>query len=795
MTMSLPKNRGIVLISVIFLTVLIGMYVASTLSLSRGQLAVANQTHEDRLAEQAARSGLEYALARLEENSQWRGDGNALVVNSPHLKVREDLGNVVGLIRSADGSVAQFRLRFNYQDGAGGGDARDNPTASMMFDSEHISVNNLAEPEEAAFPLGNGGQVTGYPVPAQSVALVCEGRVASEFGSFDETSLNPDVTRLQASRTLEGIYRIKDLSGSTPVEDAVSMAAKDVAVNLFDGDSVNPAGLTLSDASGNDLPKMRSRGDVSVRNEDGSDGDVLGPESQILIPTTNNLTANLASTISRQDEDLNSGFYQLAWDGVPTNSTSASELNAGVYVYWESDGQLHYYPDNYETYREKMIADPSFVTNPGETGNILPPGIEFVTAGDAGPDGVTSSKNRFVVSNDVEVVSPSGQPDTVDLSILPRGGAKEDIEGPGGGSGGPTPPGSVPTGVANLFPNITPQTTTNFGQEVFNGIQNSQNSGAFYQGPGENLHQLLSLIAPGGAVLATTNPQKAGTTIVWSDNIQVPPAFAGTGANGLLTRFVQENPDVFITGSGSNMNMAFLEPRQTGTGWKLRADALGAFIAGNALAAQSAPPEELDKFDLEQLSGGSVTSENLGPQDFEVTFVPQNETGIRMAGSGDFRIASDIRGSGASIKTEGQIRLVGLGFDIQANPGDEGPAISLYSKDDIVISTLQPDGTNGEAFTGLKLNGILYSWNDIELKTGSADEQDGVDPQKIHIRGAMVAYGGDPGVDDPGSNGRGSITMAGDQIELQFDPGYLLGLANGQGFQVTLAPVSQSYRR
>lgn len=46
----------------------------------------------------------------------------------------------------------------------------------------------------------------------------------------------------------------------------------------------------------------------------------------------------------------------------------------------------------------------------------------------------------------------------------------------------------------------------------------------------------------------------------------------------------------------------------------------------------------------------------------------------------------------------------------------------------------------------------------------------------------MVAYGGD-------------VLMRADQIDLVFDPGYLLGVSGANGYKVTLAPLSQSYRQ
>jgi hypothetical protein len=658
------KPRGIILISVIFITVLIGMYVASTFVLTQGQLGVANHSIEDQMAENTARSGVEYALARLEEDPEWRGDDNGLVVDSPDLKVREDNGNVVGLVRHANGGVSQFRLRFNYQDGNGGADKLDNPSEAMRLDSPHISVNNLTNPEDAPFPLGDGSEVLSYRVPEQTVALVVEGRVASGFyDGFDDADLNPNPWRIKAARTVESFHRIAELKDDERFDDAVSMAAKDIHVNLFDSGTSDPAALRLDDATGAGQPMMRSRGNVKVKNEDGSDGSVLGVDAQILLPKANTLVADLDPAVTRGNEDEKTHFYQLAWESVPDPASDAAKLNAGTYTYWESDGQLHYYAENYESYRLKMQSDPDFVNNPGRTTNILPEGFAFVKAGNEGPDGVTSERNRFVVDRDVQVqgvAGPAGET-VLDLTILPRGGAREDIEGGGGGSGGGSGPPPSPTDM-------------------------------------------------------------------W------------TKQQAMLT-----------------------------------------------------------DFDLGTLSGGTVDPEveDLGPQNFEMTFAPTDENGARIIAPGDVRLATDIKGTGGSVKAAGEIRFVGLGFDISANPGEEGPAISLYSQEGITISTLRPDGQDGHEYTGLELKGILYSWKDIELKTGSAGEMEGVDPQKVFIQGTMVAYGANPGdpTQKPGDNGFGNIRMAGDQIELVFDPGYLVGLTGGAGYRVKLAPVSQSYRR
>lgn len=73
MRQPLKKRRGIILISVMFIAILVGMHAASATALNRGHLLATQQSAEDRLCEDAALSGLQYALVRLEESPEWPG--------------------------------------------------------------------------------------------------------------------------------------------------------------------------------------------------------------------------------------------------------------------------------------------------------------------------------------------------------------------------------------------------------------------------------------------------------------------------------------------------------------------------------------------------------------------------------------------------------------------------------------------------------------------------------------------------------------------------------------------------
>jgi hypothetical protein len=193
-----------------------------------------------------------------------------------------------------------------------------------------------------------------------------------------------------------------------------------------------------------------------------------------------------------------------------------------------------------------------------------------------------------------------------------------------------------------------------------------------------------------------------------------------------------------------------------------------------------------------------ATTDTTDVTDMEVNFQPDGQNGVMLANAkdegGDIRIAADVRGDGASIKSDGEIRLVGMGFDIDAGTSDEGPSISLYAKEDIVISTLKPDGSGDYVYSGMDLRGLLYSWANIELKAGHEDEDNNANPQRVYLQGAMVAYGGEPGVEEPGDGGGGNILLTGDQIDVVFDPTKLIGVRSEGGFPVGLKLVSRSFR-
>ena len=113
------------------------------------------------------------------------------------------------------------------------------PAPVMLIDSQHVSVNNVLKPYQTTLPLADGanfscqGTVADYPVPAYTAALVCEGRVFEDLAQVQSPHLNPQTSRVQATRVIEAFYKVSDFTGDAPAQDAVAMAGGDVDMQLF----------------------------------------------------------------------------------------------------------------------------------------------------------------------------------------------------------------------------------------------------------------------------------------------------------------------------------------------------------------------------------------------------------------------------------------------------------------------------------------------------------------------------------------------------------------------------------
>ncbi|MFA5505230.1 MAG: hypothetical protein WC423_07375 [Vulcanimicrobiota bacterium] len=764
------KRRGIVLISVVFIAILISMYVVSAHILNRSRFGGMKQTAENRLAEEAARSGLEYALARLEENPEWKGALNAVTVDTPELVVVEDRGNVIGILRT-DVGTAQFRLRFNYQDGSGGGDDMDDPSSAMSFDSPHISLNNLTGGSDQPLYLGDGsGYSASSPVGVVkqgTVALAVEGRVSRELEQAGSSNPNPTLSQLEAVRVVDAYYRVNGIT-SESLTDAVGMAGGKFDARLYE----DGARLLLGDTRENGKSTIRVRnGDFTVQDAaTGNPGSVQGTEGEIRVTTGHTVQGDLAAGVTTGEEQTSDHFYQLLWGDV-SPPTTGHTLPAGVYEV-RGDGKVYRYEMNYEDYRDYKASNPDDTELRGAPVALDGSnGVSFVAQGED-YNGEPSDKHRLVFTDDV-LVEPVG--DVVDLTIAPARGAKEDLEDdPGGGGGGAI---TYRTGVdwlGTVFTN-PPVATANIS------AKSSFLEGAIASLSDGDLHKLVLELADHGTIQMPGGGQK----VTWSGqevfSIEGDPdvLFDGLESGLSVTNMGGPNPEIF-----SEADLALAQAVVN-----IDANKLFEYFTSGVVASAGT----LEEF---------ASTDSTDVTDMELTFQPENQNGVRIANAegsgGDIRIAADVRGTGGSLKSDGEIRLVGVGFEIDGgstSSDNEGPGISLYAKDDIVLSTLKPDAAGNHHYTGMELKGLLYSWKNIELKAGHEDEAADAEPQRVYLQGAMVAYGGVPGDDTrpPGSSG-GNILLSGNQLDLLYDPTHLIGLRSESGLTVSLEIVSRSFR-
>ncbi|MBI3925131.1 MAG: hypothetical protein HY319_06290 [Armatimonadetes bacterium] len=411
-------KRGIVLVTSIVLAVIMVMFVVAAINLGVGNLGAARFSLEQWQAEQAAQSGVEYCLAQVKLDPAWRGDRNRTTVNRPDLVVKEDNGNIAGLVRTNDGRWAQFRCRFNFQDGPGGA---DNFPADPAFTIDHpyVSVNNVqgTVPLDVPRADGAGHSVTptsavAFKVPTWSVSLAVEGR--GGLRGVDAGAPEVLYPATGRSRIVEAVYQIAGTGG--PIfQEAGVMAGGSFQAELGTG------AVTVTSTSSTPA-RVRAKGQASASG--GSTENWISPGGEVRT-SDSSLTADYdAAQVTVLGEPVIDPFFQLAWSQVRQADPTGPRLAGGTYVWWDN-ATLHYYDMSYSDY-VVFMQDPANVNDPGVTPPLLPDSLQAVSEG---------GRMKLVVSGDVNV-EPSAQ-GVSSLALIPRMGAEEappaDPEAAGGG--------------------------------------------------------------------------------------------------------------------------------------------------------------------------------------------------------------------------------------------------------------------------------------------------------------------------------------------------------------------------
>ena len=731
------RSRGVFLIYILFITLLITMYLGAAVSLGPGGLFRARGAGEQIAAREAAQSGIDYALTRLRKDPTWRGDGSGVQVRRDDLVVCEDLGNVVGLTRPAEGGeFAQFRLRFNYQDGTDGPYELNNPAPTMLFEFPGLSLNNLSDGMESAVPRTEGpdaavpaSPTTYRMTPARSIWLSVEGRSGAGLRSLSETNLNPPLQGGGVSTVVVELCAVIGPGTSTTTPDAVLMAARGFEAQLPNGSGR----VDLSSATSSTLARMRSAASLHVRG--GAANNLVSAYAEAhYMGGSSAFGASTQNVAAIEDTEIKP-FYQLGWSSV-RQAQGSRKLDAGTYVVWQ-DGTVHYYDMPISEYKTFIRDNP---TNAGST-PTLPAGMSLQSLG------TTPPSYKMVVTDDITVEqSATGKKD---LAIVPRAGAPE----------GPFSGGFDQDEYMSKF--LAAPAGTFYGQ-VAPGVMMIHEA-AYGQAHADALGSILA------KALMWENPtlqrQSTGglsyTDPVTNNQFNIP-----TGDHG-VTIYAPNWPQAATKMMTTTLAWGQATGQLSSADFVTVAQALGC-------SSNGAGPGTLP----------NPTNDGLQPENLTLEFAPTNAQRFAvLSAPANVHLGTALKGAGGSVTARGDLKVVGLGVDLAANPNaHEG--VSLYAQGDLTLNTFAATAAprDNQPITGsyrdISLKGVVYTWQNF---FGIAGDSNGTAPGgwgAFNLEGCMVAYGGDPGTQTPGEGAGGLMNLVGSDIRLRFDPAYLQNLRN-----------------
>lgn len=437
-------RRGMVLVTVMFFILVIGLFGRIMLINGPGMAQMANQSGAELQAQRAAEAGASYVRMMLRDNGDWMGDANAVTVNLPNLKIEEQNGNVIGWIKGGGEEVSMFRVRFNYQDGSPGADTLADPPAAFVNDTVYLSVNNVRNNNDAPVPDVNPSTfvvddpaVGALTVPRGSAFIRVEGWAGTALRDTTGPGDSPNPGGRLISRVLRVVYK------AAPDQNIPDEALS--AGNGIELEVENRADFSI--VGGDGQAKIRSKQGIDVHNPAGSDT-ILSMEGSASRDPGQGLNALVDSTktLSETDETVGDGndFHNLSWDDVPKagDTTSPVELPGGIYVA-ASDGRYHYYDMTLAEY--ESIGTTAGGTINATTGVREPTGAlatrHTVLSSnfseqrtDGGTDGISVSTDvPYVLTIDKDVnftTSANGQSDVLFTTVKGRKLHKNDTSSP-----------------------------------------------------------------------------------------------------------------------------------------------------------------------------------------------------------------------------------------------------------------------------------------------------------------------------------------------------------------------------
>ncbi len=335
------QRKGIVLITTMLTVVLVIMLLSSVVYSNLGSLRLTTNFYDKETALMAAQSGAQYAITRLQNNILWKADPpTTYQLKTDHFEVKEEEGNVWGILTSTNGKKSVFRIKFNCEDGPGGLDGMRN--SAHKIESAYISTNNLGSSVPClAYPADETGVVKGksisegkkttfkpdtdvkaVTVPKATCDLIVEGFSGP---AVREATLNKpfDSKSGYASQVVELYIAIDPASLKS---DAVVSAAGNITADV--------AQFALRTSEGSGSPNMRSLGNIDLNI---SQGLGISNDTTVYYGDHFNVNGSHNDQIKSQQSDSGKNFTAITWNDVPKASENDNPITPGTYV-WVRNG-------------------------------------------------------------------------------------------------------------------------------------------------------------------------------------------------------------------------------------------------------------------------------------------------------------------------------------------------------------------------------------------------------------------------------------------------------------------------
>lgn len=787
------RKKGIVLITTMLTVVLVVMLVSTVVFSNLSSMRMTSNFYDKEAALMTANSGVSYALTRLQQDITWKGCGGSTINKAPFW-VKEDNGNVTGIVDYGNGKRGVFRIKFNYEDGEGGLDGlSDNKGHEIK--SQFVSCNNLTGPtpvktycankdgilETSKTSSASGNTVSKpkdassqYTVPKFTCDLIVEGFCGR---STQNASLeNPFDDNYNATKETVEVY--VNLDGEGAGLDSVACAAgnmKSRTKNLY-----------INAASADGKTNVRALKDVDLELKDGTfkmcDGTIY---------YGNDFKLNTSDKDSLKNERSTDGgnFAKIKWSEVPKADPNGDFIKAGSYIWMKPEGStcpvLMYYTESYA-------------------------GKELPKSG-----GIALTKGEGVVSVDGMYIDPKTMTIMFDRNVYVRGDATKDLVIRSGINEYGTKPivgfvsknegdnkATILSGGGNItikgvsIGNGSITAEGNINMQGPSMLESDPGVGVSYYSKGDvNIERIYNTTKYAEEQHPTAHEEDVGpiddenadtaadtdTTDCSTGTVETENANFDQWMNSRAEAYTKEYRNKYgvsdCTYCVQHGNyFCGQQNKFTELGYQALSDA---FVQGFA-SKTSAGVDTHIKCGYCSIHSGNQTVGTNGHIDScnaGKTLRNMAEEGIKS------RINYDLihNGSNSSETTESNTELSTETDAEKALEGYVDPDTKTENYNEHKAAQLAKlmERYKSINYSDQDISGVIYAWGNININIG--------DKSRLHLTGSMVAYGGDPQGEPQNYKDKGNIEYKAETVDLNFDPNYLSNMyANKSGRKVKI---------